>query len=215
MKPATLSHFLVNKPIRGQYSGHMKSNGQSDASIHVTWSVLTNQRPVFRSRYQYWPIRGRYSGHMTSIGQSQASIQVTWPVLTNHSPVFTWQSACWPAVPGPQSPGWPDPPGILTAAARAAPPRWTSCGPALWCSVCYYYCYYYCYCYYYYVVKVLLQVRWCLSQVQSLASMMLGYQKNEFEWSSVAKIKATESFKLIFSWEAAALQVLMSFVCMS
>ncbi len=53
-------------------------------SIQVTWSVLTNRRPVLRSRDQYWPMTGQYSGHVTSIDQWQVSIQVTWPVLTNH-----------------------------------------------------------------------------------------------------------------------------------
>ena len=63
---------------------------QSEVSIQVTWTVLTNERSVFRSRDQYWPIRGQYSGHVTSIDQSQVSIVVTWPVLTNQRPVWTY-----------------------------------------------------------------------------------------------------------------------------
>ena len=37
-------------PIRGEYSGHVDIFNQSEASIRVTWQVLTNQRPVFASR---------------------------------------------------------------------------------------------------------------------------------------------------------------------
>ena len=33
-------------PITGQYSGHLIKLGQSEASIQVTWSDSTNQRPV-------------------------------------------------------------------------------------------------------------------------------------------------------------------------
>ena len=32
-------------PIRDQYSGRVTSIDQSEVSIQVTWSVLTNQRP--------------------------------------------------------------------------------------------------------------------------------------------------------------------------
>ena len=38
------------QPIRGQYSGHVICIDQSEASIQVTWSALTNQRP--RQRWQ-------------------------------------------------------------------------------------------------------------------------------------------------------------------
>ena len=50
--------------------------------------VLTNQRPVFRSRDQYWPIRGQYPGHVTSIDQSEASTHLHDDVAT-HTLVHT------------------------------------------------------------------------------------------------------------------------------
>ena len=34
------------QPIRDQYPRHMTCIDQSEASIHVTWHVLTNERPV-------------------------------------------------------------------------------------------------------------------------------------------------------------------------
>ena len=37
------------------------TSDQSEASIEVMWPVLTNQRPVLRSRDQYWQIRGQHS----------------------------------------------------------------------------------------------------------------------------------------------------------
>ena len=58
-------------PITGLYSGYVTSLDQSQASIqvtwpvltstYVTWPVLTNDRPPFRSLDQYWPITGQYS----------------------------------------------------------------------------------------------------------------------------------------------------------
>ena len=39
------------------HSGRVTSIDQSEASIQVIRQVLTNQRPVIRSRDQYWPIR--------------------------------------------------------------------------------------------------------------------------------------------------------------
>ena len=59
-----------------------------ETSIQVTWPVLTNQRPVLRSRDLYWPIRSQHSGHVIRLDQSEANIKVTWPVLTNQRPVF-------------------------------------------------------------------------------------------------------------------------------
>ena len=54
---------------------------QSEANIQVTWTVLTNQSRVFRSRDPSRPIRSQYSDHLTCIVQSQPSIQVdSWPV---------------------------------------------------------------------------------------------------------------------------------------
>ncbi len=38
---------LQYQPIRGQYSGHVISIDQSQASIQVTWLLVTNHRPVF------------------------------------------------------------------------------------------------------------------------------------------------------------------------
>ena len=38
---------LQYQPIRDQYWGHVMSIDQSEISIEVTWSVLTNHRPVF------------------------------------------------------------------------------------------------------------------------------------------------------------------------
>ena len=74
-------------PISTQYSGHVICIDQSQASTQVMWPVLTNHRPVFRSRDQYWPVlmsrdqywpmTGHHSGHLISIDQSQASIH-TW-----------------------------------------------------------------------------------------------------------------------------------------
>ena len=48
---------LYNGPIDG-YQSHCSSDDQSEASSQVTWLVLTNQWPVFRSCDKYWPIRG-------------------------------------------------------------------------------------------------------------------------------------------------------------
>ena len=56
----------------------MTSIDQSQASIQVTWSVWTNQKPVFRSRDQYCPITSQYSGHVICVDQSQASICLMW-----------------------------------------------------------------------------------------------------------------------------------------
>ena len=42
--PPPCKHYC---PIRDQYSGHVTSIDQSEASIQVTWPVLTNQSPVF------------------------------------------------------------------------------------------------------------------------------------------------------------------------
>ena len=75
--------------IRGQYLGHLKavltnqrpasgqviSINQSKASIQVIWSVLSDQRPVFKTCYQYWPIRCQCSGHVMGFDQSEASNQ--------------------------------------------------------------------------------------------------------------------------------------------
>ena len=43
-----------------------KANNQSEISIEVLWSVLTNQRPVLRSHdlYLYWPTRAKFWGHV-------------------------------------------------------------------------------------------------------------------------------------------------------
>ena len=50
--------------------------------ISHTAALMTNQRPVLRSRDQFWAIRGQYSGHVTSIDQSEASVALqavnTW-----------------------------------------------------------------------------------------------------------------------------------------
>ena len=51
-------------PIRGQYSGHVTCLGQSEASIQIRLSVLTNQRPVFMSRDMSRPIRSQFSGQV-------------------------------------------------------------------------------------------------------------------------------------------------------
>ena len=59
---------------------HVTSTDQSEASIEVTWPVLTNQRPVLRSQVQYWPIRGQYSGHMDSFDPSEDNI-LGWCVM--------------------------------------------------------------------------------------------------------------------------------------
>ena len=68
-------------PIRGQYLGHVIYIDQSEASIWVTWSTLTNHRPVFRSRDLHWPIIGQYSlwpGHWTT-GSVYSLITPAWP----------------------------------------------------------------------------------------------------------------------------------------
>ncbi len=62
---------------------------QSEISIQVTWSVLTNQRSVFRSRDLYWPIRDQYSGHVTCTDQSGVSIQDTWQLTMNDWKLFS------------------------------------------------------------------------------------------------------------------------------
>ena len=49
---------------------------QSQVSIQVRWSVLSNHRSEFRSRDQYCPIRAQYSGQVFSIVQYELSI--TW-----------------------------------------------------------------------------------------------------------------------------------------
>ena len=64
----------LSQPIRGQYSGHVVSLDQLEASVQVKWSVLTNKKPVFLCQ----PIRGQYSGHVICLDQSEASIKVTW-----------------------------------------------------------------------------------------------------------------------------------------
>ena len=78
-------HMLCSRrEDRGQFAGSVVVMGhtvqvvdpvnQSDVSIQVPWSVLTNHRPVFRSRDLSWPITGQYLGHVICIDQSQASI---------------------------------------------------------------------------------------------------------------------------------------------
>ena len=47
------------------------------ARVSESWQLSTNQRPVFRSRDQYWPTRGQYSG--------KGSWQL-WPRLAAASP---------------------------------------------------------------------------------------------------------------------------------
>ena len=68
-----VDHVYVYK---GDLAQMMRQLGLQ-VSDKVRLSVLSNQRPVFRSRDQYYPIRAQYSGHVISINQSQASIQVT------------------------------------------------------------------------------------------------------------------------------------------
>ena len=58
--PGSPSSLGCWQPIRGQYSGHVTSIDQWKVSIKVIWSLLTNQRPVFRSHDLYWLIRDQY-----------------------------------------------------------------------------------------------------------------------------------------------------------
>ena len=43
-----------SRSIRGQYSGYVTCLDQSEATVQVTWSVLTNQRSVFTLLTSHW-----------------------------------------------------------------------------------------------------------------------------------------------------------------
>ena len=47
----------AHQPIRGQYPGHVITLDQWEASIRVTWSLLTNERPV--QMRGIWAARGK------------------------------------------------------------------------------------------------------------------------------------------------------------
>ena len=55
-------------------SPRQQSSKAEDDSSLIFLKVSSNQRPVFRSRDQYYLIRSQYSGHVTSIIQPEASI---------------------------------------------------------------------------------------------------------------------------------------------
>ena len=73
--------------LRAQSPGHVITQDQWEASIQVTWSLSSNERPVFRSRDHSRPMRGKYPGHLITIVQWEASIQITWSASTNERPV--------------------------------------------------------------------------------------------------------------------------------
>ena len=52
---------------------HRSVASQSEASIQVTWSLSTNQRPDSRSWDHCQPIRGQYPGHGITFSQSETS----------------------------------------------------------------------------------------------------------------------------------------------
>ena len=74
----------TNRPIRGQYPGHVICLDQSEARIverdRNNFEEVTDrgEREGDLLRGKLWePIRGQYSGHVTSLDQSEASI--AWP----------------------------------------------------------------------------------------------------------------------------------------
>ena len=98
--------------------------GQSEASIQIMWSLLTNQRPVLpvAGSLNLWPLPAlglsttswsaagagldltslTASGRLLepplflSVDQSEASIHVTWSLLTNQRPVRKSHDLSWP-----------------------------------------------------------------------------------------------------------------------
>ena len=83
-----LSIYLPN---RGQYSGYMICLDPSEASIHVTWSSLTNQRPDSRSCDLNWPIRGQYLPvPQAPLGPKNNLLMIFHRFWTN-----TWLLFCW------------------------------------------------------------------------------------------------------------------------
>ena len=77
---------------------------QSEAFVMVTWSVSTNQRPVFRPIFIHlsssvcssanlnYQLPGPPLARTAKSDQSEASIQVTWSAFTNQKPVFRAKS---------------------------------------------------------------------------------------------------------------------------
>ena len=63
--------------MRGQYPDHVITLDQWEASIQVTWSLWTNERPVSRSRDHSGPMRGGYSCHGPGLS----------PLLFFHCPI--------------------------------------------------------------------------------------------------------------------------------
>ena len=81
---------------------------QSEASIQVTWSLWTNQRPVSSSLNIFWPIRGQYLTPLISFDQSEASYSPGTPA--------------WPQTPGtahrPSTGAWDTPPPGAGSSSR-------------------------------------------------------------------------------------------------
>ena len=67
-------------PIRGQYSGHVVTLHQSEASIWIPWWLSTNQMQLTRSHNHSPPIRGQYPSHLISLGWSVLQWYLHWPL---------------------------------------------------------------------------------------------------------------------------------------
>ena len=86
MKLLPLFHFSIHN-WKLQRMQREECSEQLEASIQVTLSFPTNQRPVSRSRDHSRPIRCQYPGHVINLNQSEATIQVTWSFSTNQRPI--------------------------------------------------------------------------------------------------------------------------------